>query len=120
MLTEFLTTGRLGRCGFWLRHLLLVPAGLFLCIAVATLLGRPLDLLPAIVLVLALISTWGRRLHDRGRSAWWLLALLVPVLGPLLLFVECGFRRSAVAAARFGPDPDPRPDYAVVPAVPVP
>lgn len=118
MLMEFSAAGRLGRGGFWLRHLLVVPAGLFLCVAVADLLGRPLDLVPAILLVLLMICLWARRLHDRGRSAWWLLGALVPVLGPLALLVECGFRGSAAEAVRFGPDPVSRPDYAVVPEGP--
>ena len=67
--TELSTRGRLRRAGFWLRHIVLLPAGLFLAIAAEELLGRPWDLLPVLALVAALISTWGRRLHDRGRSA---------------------------------------------------
>jgi uncharacterized membrane protein YhaH (DUF805 family) len=26
-----------------------------------------------------------RRLHDTGRSGWWLLLMLVPLVGPLVL-----------------------------------
>ena len=28
-----------------------------------------------------------RRLHDTGRAAWWLLIVLVPFLGPVILVV---------------------------------
>jgi uncharacterized membrane protein YhaH (DUF805 family) len=111
---EFLPAGRLGRTGFWLRHALTVPALLFACIATADLLGRPADLVPTAALVAHLVSIWSRRLHDRGRSAWWLLLTLLPLIGALILFVECGLRRSAPYADRFGTAPGARPDYLTV------
>ena len=92
VLNEFRPCGRLTRAGFWLRHVSLVPIGLWLVIAAAETLGGPYDLPLVIAFVLLLVSIWGRRLHDRGRSAWWLLATLVPVLGPLFLMIECGLR----------------------------
>lgn len=46
-----------------------------------------------------------RRMRDRGRSPGWLLAALVPVLGPLWLFVELGLRRGSPGENRYGPDP---------------
>lgn len=114
MLQEFKTAGRLSRGGFWLRHLTLVPLGLWLAIAVYTTLGDPYDLPVVFALTLALVSTWGRRLHDRGRSAWWLLAALVPVLGALWLIVECALRGAADGASRFGPPPGVRTEYLAV------
>jgi uncharacterized membrane protein YhaH (DUF805 family) len=114
MLHEFLPVGRLSRSGFWLRHLTTVPLALWLVIAAGHSPGAPYDLPLAVALVLMLVSVWGRRLHDRGRSAWWLLAVFVPVLGALFLLVECALRGSASAASRFGPAPGARRDYAVV------
>jgi len=114
VLSEFRPRGRLTRSGFWLRHLTLVPIGLWLVIAAAETLGSPYDLPFVVAFVLLLVSIWGRRLHDRGRSAWWLLATLVPVLGPLFLIVECGLRGSSPAAAKFGPEPGLRGDYVTV------
>lgn len=114
---ELATSGRLGRSGFWGRHLLVLPAALFVCVAATDLLGRPLDVLPALLTTVFLVSVWGRRLHDRGRSAWWLLVVAVPVLGALWLMVECALRGSSAAAqaARHGPPPGgPRPDYVTV------
>ncbi len=46
-----------------------------------------------------------RRLHDRGRSAWWLLALAVPLLGPIWMAVELLFRRGTEGENQFGDDP---------------
>ncbi len=111
---ELFWTGRVSRGGFWLRHALLVPAGLFLAIAAEDLIGRPWDLVFVGLLVACLLSVWARRLHDRGHSAAWLLAVIVPVLGPALLLLECGLRRSAPSAARFGPLPGARADYLTV------
>lgn len=114
VLSEFRAHGRLTRSGFWLRHVSIVPIGLWLVIAAAEILGGPYDLPLVVAFVLLLVSIWGRRLHDRGRSAWWLLATLVPVLGPLFLIVECGLRGSSPMAAKFGAEPGLRGDYVTV------
>ena len=109
--SELVTTGRMGRAAFWTRHLTLIPLALWLVIASGETPGRPADI-PFVVLLLAILtSTWGRRLHDRGHSAWWLFAVLVPVIGVVWLAVECGLRDSAIRGDRFGPKPGLRPDY---------
>ncbi|WP_377157743.1 DUF805 domain-containing protein [Roseateles sp. UC29_93] len=95
---ELSTAGTLTRGGFWLRHGTLVPLALWIAIAVA---DTPLGWVAALATTVLLISIWGRRLHDRGRSAWWLLLAALPVLGPLLLCVECGLRRSVPEGRRF-------------------
>lgn len=47
--------------------------------------------LPAAILALVLLppslAVLARRLHDTGRSAWWILFGFVPVVGSLTLFV---------------------------------
>lgn len=45
-----------------------------------------------------------RRLHDIGRSGWWLLIALVPLVGWIVLFVFACLDGTA-GANRFGPDP---------------
>lgn len=45
-----------------------------------------------------------KRCHDRGRSGWFLLIGLVPLLN-LWLAVELMFLRGTVGSNRFGPDP---------------
>lgn len=53
--------------------------------------------------VFALVCLWAslavsvRRMRDRGRSPWWLLLVLVPVVGWVWLVVECGFLSSPEA-----------------------
>ena len=114
LVREFLPLGRLGRRGFWMRHVIVLPVALFLCISAEQVVGRPLGLIAAAGTTLFLVSTWGRRLHDRGRSAGWLLLAALPVLGALILTVECGFLRSRPDAERFGPAPGYRADYVTV------
>jgi uncharacterized membrane protein YhaH (DUF805 family) len=57
--------------------------------------------------LLILIPTWAvqfRRLHDTDRSAWWLLLLLIPIVGWLVILVfNC--QNGTPGDNRFGPDP---------------
>ncbi|MGA0611892.1 DUF805 domain-containing protein [Caldimonas sp. KR1-144] len=109
---EFKTAGRLSRAGFWLRHALALPVLLFLCIAADAHAGRALGLLLAAATTLFLVSVWGRRLHDRARSAWWLLLAAVPVAGAVFLMIDCGLLGPRPGAERFGPAPGRVPtDY---------
>jgi uncharacterized membrane protein YhaH (DUF805 family) len=44
-----------------------------------------------------------RRLHDRGKSGWWSLIYLIPGIGQLWCFIECGFLKGQPHANRYGP-----------------
>lgn len=61
--------------------------------------------------ILYLISLWmglalyAKRWHDRGKSAWWTLIILVPLIGGLWALIECGFLRGTPGANQYGPDP---------------
>ena len=44
-----------------------------------------------------------KRWHDRDKSGWWLMVLLIPVLGSLWNFVVCGFLSGTAGPNRFGP-----------------
>ncbi|WP_256872527.1 DUF805 domain-containing protein, partial [Enterobacter cloacae] len=44
------------------------------------------------------------RLHDTDRSAWWLLLLLIPIIGWLIILIfNC--QSGTPGENRFGPDP---------------
>jgi len=64
-----------------------------------------------VLLVLGIAMFWmglavaAKRWHDRGKSAWWILIALVPVIGGLWYLIECGFLRGTAGANRFGADP---------------
>jgi len=117
-LSEFGTYGRLSRKGFWFRHLTVVPLGLWVVIAAGQSPGAPYDLPLVVLFVASLVSIWGRRLHDRGHSAWWLLGVFVPLIGAVALIVECGFRGTARGETRYGSDPGMRTDYVTVAGAP--
>ena len=51
-----------------------------------------------------------QRLHDRGRSGWWLLMLLAPVIGPIWLAWQL-LRRGDAGANAYGDNPAVRGDY---------
>lgn len=46
-----------------------------------------LQTISSLLLLLPNLAVGSRRLHDTGRSAWWLLLLLVPCVGLLVLIV---------------------------------
>lgn len=58
-------------------------------------------LAPALVNFAVLAKRW----HDRNKSAWWAFIHLVPVIGVLWTFVECGFFKGTTGKNRFGLDP---------------
>jgi uncharacterized membrane protein YhaH (DUF805 family) len=51
------------------------------------------------------LAVYTKRWHDRDKSGWWTLIILVPLIGPIWWLVECGFLRGTDGANRFGPDP---------------
>ena len=61
-----------------------------------------------LVILTAILWAWmttallGKRLHDRGKSLVWLLALLVPVVGWGWLLVECGILDGSPQDNRYG------------------
>ena len=57
----------------------------FLIIAGASILSDKLGSLAFLVLFMPVLAAGARRLHDIGRSGWWLLVGAVPLIGSLLL-----------------------------------
>ncbi|EHM49525.1 MAG: DUF805 domain-containing protein [Yokenella regensburgei] len=61
--------------------------------------------------LLVLIPSWAvqfRRLHDTDRTAWWLLLLLIPIIGWIVILVfNC--QSGTPGSNRFGPDPKLNP-----------
>jgi uncharacterized membrane protein YhaH (DUF805 family) len=68
--------------------------------------GGPVSTLIFLATIVPSISSTVTRLHDRGHSAWWLLWSLLPFVGWLVLFVQCGFLVGHGGANPYGPAPD--------------
>lgn len=49
--------------------------------------GGPVGILWSLAVLLPSLAVVVRRLHDTGRSAWWLLIALVPIAGLIVLFI---------------------------------
>ena len=69
----------------------------------------PVLLILAIPLVPVFIwSSWAvgvKRWHDRDKSGWWMLIGLIPYIGGIWQFIECGCLRGTEGPNRFGGDP---------------
>lgn len=69
--------------------------------------GKNHELLSTLYTIVIFIPSWAvqfRRLHDTDRSAWWLLILLIPLLGWILILIfNC--QRGTWGTNRFGEDP---------------
>lgn len=46
-----------------------------------------------------------KRWHDRGKSGWWTLILLVPIVGWIWGVIELGFLEGTNGPNEYGPDP---------------
>lgn len=63
----------------------------------------------------SLFCTANKRLHDIGLSGYWLWLIIIPVFGPLILFVLLGFYRGSRNQNKFGPNPNHKNDYFINP-----
>ena len=66
-------------------------------------------LYPFLFWVIAATST--KRLHDSNYSGYWLLVVLIPVLGPLWLFWRLGLKKSNYDTNDYGTNPKLAADY---------
>lgn len=109
--------GRITRATLWWSTLGIGAAFVFALPVVERVSPRLGVALLDLVTLVMLIALSSKRLKDRGRSPWTLLVFLVPVLGPIWLFVELGLRKGNEGENHYGPDPrDARKaDYLTVP-----
>jgi len=104
--------GRFNRAKYWLAYLplelvsLLATYGDFLTGSLDTETGiGPISGLASILMLWPSISIMVKRCHDRDRSGWFLLILLIPLIGGLWILVELGFMKGTTGDNRFGTDP---------------
>jgi uncharacterized membrane protein YhaH (DUF805 family) len=97
--------GRVRRTTFWWYGILLWIAFTVLYVFLDATLGvtSTLILYPVFFWIAAALAV--KRMHDRGKSPFWLLVALLPVIGPLWLFVELGLLRGTPHENQYGPDP---------------
>ena len=114
--------GRINRARFWLVHV-----GIFVVEAIVLSLmggaaaiisgdyeqvmvvsGGATGVVWTIVGVLAFwisLAAGVKRWHDRNKTGWWMLILLLPVIGGLWYLIECGFLKGTTGPNTYGLDP---------------
>jgi uncharacterized membrane protein YhaH (DUF805 family) len=100
--------GRISRRTYWLYGVAALLAGAALLHALLGIARVPLPFsehLVNLVMLWPAIAVSAKRWHDRNRSAWWVLVVLIPVVGWLWSLVDNGFMRGTAGPNRFGADP---------------
>jgi uncharacterized membrane protein YhaH (DUF805 family) len=100
--------GRIARGDWWL-YGVLVPMGLglllFALLGIARIRAELAENIVNVALLWPTLAVSIKRWHDRGHSGWWVLVVLVPVLGWLVALVVNGLLRGTPGANAYGPDP---------------
>ncbi|MBU1126661.1 MAG: DUF805 domain-containing protein [Patescibacteria group bacterium] len=102
--------GRAGRREFWMFVLFNLIISLVLSL-IEGLFSDDTSILSGIyslAILLPSLAVGVRRLHDTNRSAWWLLLLLIPIIGPIVLIVFYALEGDK-AANQYGPVPPTEP-----------
>lgn len=96
-------SGRASRTQYWMFFLIyLVISVVFTVIESA--MGMPvLTPIFGLVVLIPSLAYGSRRLHDTGRSGWWQLLMLIPVIGLIIVLVMLALPTKEEAAAQFSP-----------------
>ena len=100
--------GRIARSTWWLFGVLL-PLGLGLLLhallGIARVRAEIAEHLVNLVLLWPTLAISVKRWHDRDKSGWWVLVMLVPVVGWVVALVVNGFLPGTQGPNRFGSEP---------------
>lgn len=97
--------GRLSRGQFWLRTLLLWAIFYGIWEGLALPVHGPAVWIVNLPMLWLLVALCVQRLHDANYAGWWLLVMVVPVLGAAWLVWQLALRRGLPQANRWGEDP---------------
>jgi uncharacterized membrane protein YhaH (DUF805 family) len=97
--------GRARRMEYWM----FVLVNLFISIGIGLVqgllgLGEIIGSLYGLAIFIPALAVTMRRLHDSGRSGWWVLLYLIPILGTLVLLLFMCFEGDH-GSNDYGPDP---------------
>lgn len=103
--------GRIPRRVFWAASIIIALVFYTIVFACVFAFGEESPVVPAVMLLAYTAVIWTslavqvKRWHDRDKSAWFLLVGLIPFIGPLWQFIECGCLRGTQGPNQYGPDP---------------
>jgi len=95
--------GRIGRQTYWLSqiaNLVVVSALSFILRFIGS---SFLDIVVVLLSLYVNIPLTGKRLHDRGKSAWWILIGLIPLVGGIWIFINAGLLNGMPGPNAYGP-----------------
>ena len=116
-------SGRISRKTYWLKGVVpyIIIIGILQMMMFATFSDRgPNGLIVGLISIVSILLIWPalavsfKRWHDRGKSGWWILIGLVPLIGGLWVLIECGFLAGTPGSNKYGPAPDTMPTAAEV------
>ncbi len=96
--------GRATRKEYWMFFLFNIIASIIVSIIDNTLNIGFLAMLYSLAVIIPSIAVAARRLHDTGRSGWWLLICLVPFIG-VIVFIVFAVQDSQPNENKYGPSP---------------
>jgi uncharacterized membrane protein YhaH (DUF805 family) len=103
--TYFSFRGRLSRATFWWAVVLLVAVFVVMFVFLESAMGRGATWILYPPFLWSALALAVKRLHDRAKSPWWLLIVVIPLLGPLWLFISLFLRSGTPGENEYGDDP---------------
>jgi uncharacterized membrane protein YhaH (DUF805 family) len=98
----FSFVGRIDRTAFWTLQVILLGVAVLLGLVLVILFGEESGQLASLILFFPALATVVKRWHDRGKSGWWFLIVLLPVIGWVWSLVETGFLPGDPSINRYG------------------
>jgi FAD/FMN-containing dehydrogenase/uncharacterized membrane protein YhaH (DUF805 family)/SAM-dependent methyltransferase len=111
----FTPNGRINRRTFWNAQLFIWLSFYVLYNTLDLFINYSVTLVIYPFLYWALYCTATKRLHDRNINSWILLLTLVPIIGPLWLFIQLGLRKGNSERNKYGLPQGHKDDYFVNP-----
>ncbi len=103
--------GRIGRQSFWMAILVLIAGSIILAV-IDSMLGTRfesgvgiLGSLFSLAVIYPSVVLYAKRWHDRGKSGWWTLIILIPIVGGLWILIELGMLKGTDGPNQYGADP---------------
>ncbi len=106
----FTNRGRIDRLTYWTLSLF-IWTSFYILFNLLTLISYSATWTVYPLLFWTLIATATKRLHDTNKSGHWIWLVLLPVLGPVYLLFQLGFKKGKKESNSFGEFPGSTPDY---------
>lgn len=95
--------GRINRKPWWIGMVILFLVN----VGLAAILGAQSTLagLVGLVLIIPGVMVSIKRCHDRGKSGWWCLLFIIPLVGAIWALIDLGILSGEEGPNQYGPDP---------------